>query len=584
MTIFKKNKYLLSNLQIGDNDLVGNKFNGHNLHLYLRERSIDSNHLVSKKLSDDKNTFYVCYGKNYGSVKTDTAALEKSYNVQSMFYPFAMDIMNYELFQNADIVHYHLINNYFFNINMLPLMTRMKPSIWTIHDPWVLTGHCVYPFGCKKWLTHCSDCPHLDTHFSLSKDTTALNFELKRQIIQNSKLSLIVASKWMKNNVENSPVTKGLPVYHVPFGVNQEIFKPKDIFETKKKLGIDPESFTIMFRSDNSAFKGLDIIKYALKSIKTKNQITLITVVEKGLLKDIKKAYPDKFKIKEYGWVKEDKELAELYQACDLFLMPSKQEAFGMMAIEAMSCGKPVLATEGTSLPDVINAPECGFTTAHSSKAYAAELQNLIDNPQIVKKIGLKSLEFARQNYNHEVYVDRMIDVYKEVMAKHKTDKDAELVLKQLKKYNCIKTAKLKKMNSKYSKKAVKEDYKEIFEYINMEYILFGLKKKYKEKKILLYGSGILFEALCDYCDLSIFNIIAVTDKRITEESKLNGFKAIPPENIRKEKPDVILITALHPFFIEQYLTNEVYLDSKMPEVESIITPEQISKKIYWYS
>ncbi|MBW5381657.1 glycosyltransferase, partial [Brachyspira hampsonii] len=120
-------------------------------------------------------------------------------------------------------------------------------------------------------------------------------------------------------------------------------------------------------------------------------------------------------------------------QACDIFLMPSKQEAFGMMAIEAMSCGKMVLALEGTALTDVINAPECGIVCKKNE--YADKLQYLINNLDEVKRRGELSLKFAEENYNKNLYVNRIIDVYNNVIKEHKVDIEYQPILEQLNKY-----------------------------------------------------------------------------------------------------------------------------------------------------
>ena len=421
----KRQGFKFSNLQVSDYDLAGNKFNGYDLHLYLRENNIDSNYIVRNKLSDDINTFLISDLDNTEYINY----LEKKFNIHALSYFETYDLIYNKLFLYSDIVHLHLIHNYMFNINLLPLMSKLKPIVWTLHDRWLLSGHCTHSFDCDKWKDKCGDCQYLDTLFKMKKDNTAFNFEIKRDIIERSNISFIVASKWMYDKVKESPICKNKRVYLIPFGINQNIFKPIDIAESKKELGIDEYSFVIMFRSDKSEFKGLDIIKKSLRYIKSRKKITLITVFEKGLLEEFK----DKYKIIEYDFVKDDYQLIKLYQACDIFLMPSRQEAFGMMAIEAMSCGKTVLALEGTALPDTINSPECGI--ACKEEEYTEKLQYLIDNPNELIERGKKSLEFAKENYSKEVYVERIIDVYKEVMENHKIGERYKFMLNQLDKY-----------------------------------------------------------------------------------------------------------------------------------------------------
>lgn len=415
------------NLQVSDNDLIGNKFNGHDLHLYLRENNVDSYCVVRNKLSDDINTFLISNLDNTEYI----SYLEKKFNIHALSYFETYDLIYNDLFLYSDIIHLHLIHNYMFNLNLLPLMSKLKPIVWTLHDPWLFSGHCVYHFDCDKWQDKCYDCQHLDVPFKIEKDNTAFNFEIKRDIIERSDISFIVASKWMYNKVKESSICKNKKVYLIPFGINQNIFKPRDIVEAKKELNIDIDSFVIMFRSDKSEFKGLDIIKKSLEKIKSKSKITLITSGQESLLEQFK----NKYKIIEYSWIKDDYMLVKLYQACDIFLMPSKQEAFGMMAIEAMSCGKTVLALEGTALPDVINSPECGI--ACKEEEYTEKLQYLIDNPNELIERGKKSLEFAKENYNKDVYVERIIEVYKEVMSNHKIDDRYKFILNQLDKYIC---------------------------------------------------------------------------------------------------------------------------------------------------
>ncbi|HRZ19105.1 MAG TPA: glycosyltransferase [Methanofastidiosum sp.] len=399
---------LIKNLQISSYDLVGNKFNGHDLHKYLREKGISSKQMVLYKESDDPNTF-----------QFDFMAKDSSKYL----------IMQKEFF-NTDIVHLHLVHN-ILDFNYLPMMTRLKPTVITLHDPFFLSGHCVHHFDCEKWQTHCQDCPYLDSLFPLEKDFTALNFELRRKAVSESNISVIVASKWMEEKVKKSPIWKDKKVFLLPFGVNQDLFKPSDTKTVREELGIPRDNIVIMFRANNDVFKGIELIKKALKELKSKRKITLITVDKKEILDEFR----DRFDIKEYGWVKDDNLLAKLYQSIDIFLMPSKQETFGLMAVEAMSCGKTVLSIkgEGTALPGVINSPECGICVEEEN--FSKELQKLIMNPKELSMRGEKSLKYARKYYSKEIYIEKMIDIYKEVMGNHKLDKESELIISQFREY-----------------------------------------------------------------------------------------------------------------------------------------------------
>jgi glycosyltransferase involved in cell wall biosynthesis len=402
-----KNK-MFTNLQISSYDLLGNRFNGHDLHFYLRESGINAKQLVLNKLSEDDNTFQYNFDAPNGS----------------------KELIQQSIFLDADIVHLHLIHN-IIDVNYLPIISRLKPTILTLHDPFFLGGHCVHHFDCKKWTTHCFDCSYLEKDFRLFNDITALNFALKKEAIQNSEIVTIVASKWMKKKVEESPVWKGKKIYYLPFGIDQSLFKPGDKVAERNKLNIPVDDTVLMFRSDTVEFKGLDIIINALRSLSNTKNITLITVGKKGLLKEL----TGMFNIIEYDWINNDELMVSLYQACDIFLMPSRQETFGLMAIEAMSCGKVVLAIEGegTALPEIIDAPNCGVSVKEED--YPKELARLIENKFEVLDRGNKCADYARNSYSKDKYVKEMIQIYSEVIESKKYDEDTKLLLQQLKKY-----------------------------------------------------------------------------------------------------------------------------------------------------
>ena len=173
-------------LQIGDNDLIGNKFNGHNLHIYLRELGIDAKHIVNIKESNDEYTYVYNINENN----------------------FTESLIKNSLFLYSDILHFHLIHNTRFDIKYLPIITRLKPSVITLHDPWILGGHCIHHFDCEKWKAHCYDCEYLDVPFAINNDTSALEFELKKEAIQKSNIAAIVASKWLENQIIQSQIWK----------------------------------------------------------------------------------------------------------------------------------------------------------------------------------------------------------------------------------------------------------------------------------------------------------------------------------------------------------------------------------------
>jgi glycosyltransferase involved in cell wall biosynthesis len=408
-------------LQVGNTDIVGRRFNGHDINLWLNAIGHHAFQCVWDKEGDGEQTW---------ELTSRTPRRDKSHKrlreyelkrgLQSLLYPYSFKLMMDGRFWSADVVHYHLIHTGFFSLFALPLLTKMKPSVWTLHDPWAMTGHCIYPFDCERWKTGCGDCPRLSTPIAVEKDSTALMWKIKRQVYRNINADIVVASKWMLNMVHESPLFASVPrerIHHIPFGIDLGVFRPIDSQSARYKLGIKPDSIVICFRSMVSEYKGLPYVIECLRKLETKQPICLLTFHDKDQLTQL----ADRFQIIDLGWVNDQDLTVQAYNAADIFLMPSTAEAFGMMAIEAMACGKPVITFDGTSLPEVTFAPDGGITVPQGDvSALHFELQQLIDCPEKRLQLGRNALELARRHYNFNDHAEKILKLYEEVIARRK--------------------------------------------------------------------------------------------------------------------------------------------------------------------
>lgn len=422
------------NLQINDNDLIGNKFNGHNLHLYLLYKGFQSDQLVWNKQSNDPNTYIIAGDKpERDSVKTMIKSLNYEYGLNGTNNIQTYDILCNELFLKSDIIHYHLLHNDIGDLNVLPLLTRLKPSVWTLHDTWAIGGHCIHHFDCLNWQKHCGDCPHMDTYIPIKRDSSALNYAIKKDAILRSNFHAIVASKWMLGKVRSSPIFDKKPIHLIPFGIDQEIFKPIPKIQARKELGLPEDAMIISFRCDSSQFKGLDTILHTIQNIRSSKKIVLLVLANKLNKK------PSNLIVKEYGWINDDPQLAQIYSASDLFLMPSTMEAFGMMAIEAMSCNTLPIVLEGTALPEIVNSPSCGVSVPNNTDTYLETVQFYLEHDSEREKRASKCHQFAKEKYNLTAYLDSIINVYRETMENHSLSEDDRFLLQQIEKHMLIK-------------------------------------------------------------------------------------------------------------------------------------------------
>lgn len=404
-------------LQISRFDIMGRRFNGYDLNKYFISKGIEAHQCVWNKESNDISVWKLFDIKHRDHFRDKIELLEKYLSIQSVLYPFSLQLAFDKRFKSSDIIHYHLIHANFFSMLSLPLLTRMKPAVWTLHDPWAMTGHCVHPYNCDRWELGCGECPHLETLFPIEKDHTRLMWRLKKIIYSLSDVDIVVASKFMNDMARRSPLLSKFRIHQIPFGLDLDKFKPADSELAKSGFGIFPGSIVISFRSTTYEFKGLKYIKECLHNLRIDKPICLLTFNESGLLEEFK----DKFQIIDLGWVNDQEVLVRAYNAADIFLMPSTQEAFGMMAMEAMACGKPIIVFDGTSLPEIVFAPEGGIAVPQGNvDAMLIELQQLVNNEEKRLELGRKAFELAKMHYNFTDHAEKILGLYQEVIARRK--------------------------------------------------------------------------------------------------------------------------------------------------------------------
>lgn len=423
------NEVLFPTLQINYTDLSGQRFNGYDLHKNLRAEGQDASQLVWSKTSQEASVHELKSIGNNAKYFKFIEEMELDFSSRATFSPFMEDIFHHPKFLDAQIIHLHIVHHPAFNIQELPLLCKLKPVIWTLHDPWILSGHCVHQKSCINWMTHCHDCPSLNELFAIRNDNTALQFARKKLAIQNSNIHFVVASEWLAQKLKLSPMFSNENFSVIPFGIDQDKFSKGEKGEARARFGW--QNFeTILFARIDSSFKGTDVLREAMQELALRRSFTLVTVGEMGLLINL----PKNVHHIDLGWVTDTDNLVDLYRACDLFLMPSEKETFGLMAIEAMSCGKVVVAldVEDSALKFTIDSPFCGIAVAPNN--YASTIDQLLSNPFEISKRENKSLEYALKHYNLQKYHDSLDELYRDVASNFHSTPESQLVLSQLRK------------------------------------------------------------------------------------------------------------------------------------------------------
>jgi glycosyltransferase involved in cell wall biosynthesis len=216
----------------------------------------------------------------------------------------------------------------------------------------------------------------------------------------------------------------------IPAGVDLERFKPrpkdKEILE---KLGLDQKDFVILFVGVLNIYKGIYELVYAAKRLFldkdldfVKEHLRLVLVgsgdEEQRIKKLVKKLGISEFFV--FAGHQPYMQIHRFYSIADVFTLPSKpietwQEQFGMVFIEAMASGLPIVSTLCGSIPEVLGDAAVLVQSADAYSLYQG-LKKIITNDELRAGLRLRARKRAEENFDPEEIAGKIIEVYEKVM------------------------------------------------------------------------------------------------------------------------------------------------------------------------
>lgn len=266
---------------------------------------------------------------------------------------------------NPDLVHLHNLHGYYIDVSLLfPFLRDFgKPVMWTLHDCWAFTGHCAWfsAAGCDKWSRnscdgHCSQTREYPTCWL--RGNAGRNFGKKRSVFTGlSNLSIVTPSYWLADCVRKS-FLGNYDIRVIPNGVDLRQFHPVDS-NVKSRLGIEGKTLLLGVAMRWTERKRLDDF-IQLASLLDDNFVILLIGLSKSQLKSLPKNI--------IGLTVTDSActLADYYSAADLFLNLSEEESFGLVTVEALACGTPVIVRSVTACAEPVD-DTCGIVLDENS-------------------------------------------------------------------------------------------------------------------------------------------------------------------------------------------------------------------------
>lgn len=272
------------------------------------------------------------------------------------------DITTMPEFQWADVIHLHWVNQGFLSLkNLERILASGKPVVVTLHDQWYFTGICHYSGDCDKYQEQCMCCPMLK---GPGMDLARSVFDRKRAIYKGRNMTFVGCSRWMADLARKSRLTQGHAVTNIPNAIDTDVFKPMDKAAARQRHHLPADKKLLLFGAQRitDPRKGFRFLAEACERLSTTTG-DLGIVVLGGDAQSVKEALP--LPVYTIDYLSNEAEIAQLYNAVDLFVTPSLQDNLPNTIVESMACGTPCVGFDIGGIPEMIAHQENGYVATY---------------------------------------------------------------------------------------------------------------------------------------------------------------------------------------------------------------------------
>ncbi len=266
-------------------------------------------------------------------------------------YPIADAINSF----GADVVNLQWVGE-----NYLPISSLARicaPIVWTLRDMWAFSGGCHYAGDCQRYQTNCGNCPQLAS--PAPKDISRQVHSVKQRQWSSVDMTIVCISSWLADCARQSALFKNRRIEVIGNPIDSAVFKPLGKAAARRAFDLPLGKKLLLFGAVGGASdkrKGFKYLAEALQGMQPEADVELV-VFGAEQKEDLALGLPTH----QIGSLQDEISLSLLYSACDVYVMPSLQEALGNTVLEALACGLPCVSFDGTGTRDSIQHRRNGY-------------------------------------------------------------------------------------------------------------------------------------------------------------------------------------------------------------------------------
>ncbi len=330
------------------------------------------------------------------------------------------DVTGMREFQEADVIHLHWVNQGMLSLaGIRKIVQSGKPVVWTMHDAWPSTAICHLTMGCNKFKSRCHHCKYLP-HGGSDHDLSARVWEQKKAIWQQSDIYFVACSRWLEREAKQSVLTSGHNVTSIPNPIDTRLYQCKDKAQARQRLSLPADKRLILFVSQRvtNVNKGMEYLVEACRQLVERypamKENTAVVILGghaeevSGLLPLT--AYP-------LGYVSDERKIVDVYNAADVFVLPSLSENLPNTIMEAMACGVPCVGFKVGGIPEEIDHLKTGYVAEYRDAADLMKGIHWVLEEADYHSLCAQALRKVAVTYSQNAVALRYIEVYNHAMA-----------------------------------------------------------------------------------------------------------------------------------------------------------------------
>ncbi|WP_367159091.1 glycosyltransferase [Mesorhizobium sp.] len=332
------------------------------------------------------------------------------------FHPisYGLRLHNSPEYRNADIIHVQWAHAPTLGPAFWRAIRREKrPVVWTLRDMWPFTGGCHFSGSCEKYASGCGQCQLLGGGDErITSDDVAFKAE------HYGPQSVFVAiSDTIATQARQSTVLRERDIRVIPNSVQMSQLRAMDKAQARSALGVPANKFVIASGALNLADprKGADIMRHLLNVYRDDKNVHWC-LFGNGLAELVD---PVPENCTSLGLIRDDVVLNQIYSAADVFVMPSLQESFGKVTVEAMACGTPVIGFLKTPAEEIISHEQTGWLARHGDAdavVAAVEAARALPVP-LLRNFGVLARAAVIDRYSPEAIAHLYVELYESVLS-----------------------------------------------------------------------------------------------------------------------------------------------------------------------